>query len=36
VSWDDLPADHSHEQIDSRWAALSKLDRPAGQTETKE
>lgn len=28
VPWDDLPADHSHDQIDSRWAALSKLDRP--------
>ncbi|MGH3741861.1 MAG: YceD family protein, partial [Micromonosporaceae bacterium] len=21
--WDDLPADHSHQQIDPRWAALS-------------
>ena len=29
--WDDLPADHSHEQIDPRWAALGNLlpDRPA-------
>jgi uncharacterized protein len=34
--WDDLPADHSHEQIDSRWSALSKLDRPAGPTENEE
>lgn len=25
VRWDDLPEGHSHEQIDSRWAALSKL-----------
>ena len=25
VPWDDLPEDHSHEQIDSRWAALSHL-----------
>jgi uncharacterized protein len=23
--WDELPEDHSHEQLDSRWAALSKL-----------
>lgn len=23
--WDDLPADHSHQQGDPRWAALSKL-----------
>lgn len=23
--WDDLPADHSHQQADQRWAALSKL-----------
>ncbi|MQA25766.1 MAG: DUF177 domain-containing protein [Micromonosporaceae bacterium] len=23
--WDDLPADHSHEQIDRRWAALGNL-----------
>jgi uncharacterized protein len=25
--WDDLPADHSHEQGDPRWAALQKLTR---------
>ncbi len=25
VPWDELPAGHRHEQIDSRWAALSKL-----------
>jgi uncharacterized protein len=25
VHWDDLPDDHSHGQIDPRWAALSKL-----------
>ena len=23
--WDDLPADHRHEQIDPRWAALRRL-----------
>jgi uncharacterized protein len=28
VPWDDLPADHGHEQFDARWAELSKL-RPA-------
>ena len=26
VHWDDLPADHSHEQVDPRWAALSQLN----------
>ena len=25
--WDDLPADHSHQQVDPRWAALTQLDR---------
>jgi uncharacterized protein len=25
VHWDDLPDDHSHEQADPRWAALSRL-----------
>jgi uncharacterized protein len=25
VHFDDLPADHSHEDVDSRWAALRKL-----------
>jgi len=25
VHWDDLPEDHQHEQIDSRWAALHRL-----------
>ena len=31
VPWDDLPADHSHERLDSRWAALGSLlsDAPA-------
>ncbi len=24
---DDLPADHKHEQVDARWAALSELNR---------
>jgi uncharacterized protein len=23
--WDELPADHTHEQIDARWAALTQL-----------
>ena len=23
--WDDLPADHKHDQIDARWAALTQL-----------
>ena len=27
VHWDDLPADHSHQQVDPRWAALSQLTR---------
>lgn len=25
--WDDLPADHSHQQVDPRWAALSDLTK---------
>ncbi len=25
VPWDELPAGHGHEQVDSRWAELSKL-----------
>lgn len=25
VHWDDLPEDHQHAQIDSRWAALDRL-----------
>jgi uncharacterized protein len=25
VHWDDLPNDHSHEQVDPRWAALQSL-----------
>ena len=25
VPWDDLPADHSHAQLDPRWAALRQL-----------
>jgi uncharacterized protein len=25
VRWDELPAGHSHEQVDPRWAALSRL-----------
>lgn len=27
VRWDELPADHSHQQIDPRWAGLSQLTR---------
>ncbi|RKR90705.1 uncharacterized protein BDK92_5086 [Micromonospora pisi] len=27
VHWDELPADHSHEQVDPRWAGLSQLTR---------
>ncbi|MEW2380872.1 YceD family protein [Micromonospora sp. NPDC047707] len=27
VAWDELPADHSHQQVDPRWAALSQLTR---------
>jgi uncharacterized protein len=26
VHWDELPADHSHQQVDPRWAALNKLN----------
>jgi len=25
VPWDELPADHRHEQVDPRWAALTQL-----------
>jgi uncharacterized protein len=25
VPWDELPADHRHDQIDTRWAALAEL-----------
>jgi uncharacterized protein len=25
--WDELPADHSHQQVDPRWATLSQLSR---------
>ncbi|MFI5844887.1 YceD family protein [Catenuloplanes sp. NPDC051500] len=28
VHWDDLPADHSHELADPRWAALHNLTKP--------
>jgi len=27
VHWDELPADHSHQQTDPRWAGLSQLTR---------
>jgi Predicted metal-binding, possibly nucleic acid-binding protein len=38
VHWDDLPADHSHEQLDPRWAALGNLlsDSPAAPKEKPE
>jgi uncharacterized protein len=26
--WDELPADHSHRQVDARWAALKNLTEP--------
>ena len=26
--WDELPADHSHRQVDARWAALKHLTEP--------
>ena len=26
VHWDDLPADHSHQQVDPRWAAPVATD----------
>jgi uncharacterized protein len=25
TSWDELPADHDHQQVDARWAALKQL-----------
>jgi uncharacterized protein len=28
VPFDELPTDHNHEQVDPRWAALSKLKSP--------
>jgi len=27
VPWDELPADHSHTQVDPRWAALGQLNK---------
>jgi uncharacterized protein len=27
VPWDELPEDHSHEQVDPRWAELGKLKK---------
>ncbi|GAB3971922.1 YceD family protein [Plantactinospora veratri] len=27
VQWDELPAEHSHQQVDPRWAGLSQLTR---------
>jgi len=27
AQWDDLPADHSHTQVDPRWAALNQLKK---------
>ncbi|MEU7999598.1 DUF177 domain-containing protein [Catellatospora sp. NPDC049111] len=34
--WDDLPEDHSHEQIDPRWAKLGKLTGSSGPDEPAE
>jgi len=31
-AYDDLPADHHHDQVDSRWAALKRLAQPNDQT----
>jgi len=28
VPWDELPEDHHHRQVDSRWAALEQLAEP--------
>jgi len=28
TQWDELPADHSHQQVDARWAALKNLTEP--------
>jgi DUF177 domain-containing protein len=39
VPWDELPAGHSHQQLDSRWAALAKLTEavdPIDDDRTKE
>lgn len=39
VPWDELPADHGHEQLDTRWAELSKLrlaGDPAGPIDIEE
>ena len=39
VHWDDLPADHSHDQADPRWAALEKMldqQSPDGATRSQE
>jgi uncharacterized protein len=39
VPWDELPAGHSHTQLDPRWAALAKLTEassPAEDTRTTE
>ncbi|GIG02775.1 YceD family protein [Catellatospora citrea] len=36
VRWDDLPEGHTHEQIDPRWAKLSKLTGSSGPDEPAE
>jgi uncharacterized protein len=33
VPYDELPADHSHTQVDTRWAALAQFDRANLKTE---
>jgi uncharacterized protein len=32
--WDDLPADHSHQQVDPRWAALTGFEEQVGPGES--
>jgi uncharacterized protein len=36
VHWDELPADHSHQQVDSRWAALNNLINPNDSASTEQ
>ncbi|WP_191843527.1 YceD family protein [Catellatospora chokoriensis] len=36
VRWDDLPEGHTHEQLDPRWAKLSKLTGSSGPDEPAE
>jgi uncharacterized protein len=36
VRWDELPADHSHQQVDPRWAALNNLNNPNDSASTEQ